>query len=225
MKSVITKIIAGTAMMALAACSGDKLQEQDSSLQSNGHAVGEVRGTAFINKQIQNRVFDKNQVSTFNFKIQTLAGSQLQTLAHLLGEYVESGTHHEFKGGEPNPFGMLLWHQVIDSFADGLGSYCLNNDDTRVVSFAKTGASFTLHQKFSDKLLATCAWGDNLELQQAAAKDLWNGFIGYGAKEERDAFVGFFAATDSAFAMASAEERVSAMITAMMLNPHFLLEK
>lgn len=224
MKSVVGKILAGAAMIAFTACSSTQT-DQGSTVKSNGHAVGEIRGTAFVNKQIQNRALDKNQMSTFNFRIQELAGNQLLTLAHLLGEYVESGAHHDFKGGEPNPFGMLLWHQVIDGFAQGMGSYCVSNDDTRTVTFTKNNAQYTLHPKFHEKLLAACTPTDDVELQTKVAKDLWNAFVGYGAAEERDAFAAFFTAPESPFAMASAQERVTAMFTAMMMNPHFLLEK
>lgn len=220
-----SKSIFAIGIFALALACSDLSNETTSETNANGHAVGEIRGTASVNKQILNRALDKGQISSFNFRIEQLGGNDLLTLAHLLGAYVESGAHHDFKGGEPNPFGMLMWHQVSDAFAKGIGSHCKTADANRLVTFEKTNASFTLHKKFSDRVLAVCNWGDTNELRTEAAKNLWNGFVGFGAAGERKAFIEFFASETSPFAKVGGEERVSAMITAMVLNPHFLLEK
>jgi hypothetical protein len=194
--------------------------EANSETFANGRPVGEIRGTALVNAQIKRRLLTEE--SADGFQIERVAGPEVFSLRGLLGEYSTGSAHTEFRGGEPNPFGLLLWHQVAARFAEGLGSICAQPQGTRSVKFFGTDA-FTLTDAFGDKLAANCEQNLTEAELKSNATSLWRAFVGIGASGEENVFASFFSGAD--FVPANPSERVTAMVLTMVLNPHFLLEK
>jgi len=220
LRSVLT--VFSVLAVALTACtSGD---ETHSVPLANGRAVGEIRGTMLINKQIQRRILDSDDNLTDTFQIEMVAGPEVFSMRGLLGEYSEGGAHAEFRGGEANPFGMLLWHQVAARFAEGLGRICESTNVERSLKFFGS-SGFMMSQSFAEKLAANCDSSLSVVELKANASGLWRAFMGIGASSEEGPWIDFFTDTNSGFISANGSERVSAMILSMMLNPHLLLEK
>lgn len=217
---LIAQVIVFIALGSQYACTS--APENHSEVMANGRPVGEIRGIALVNAQIKKRLL--TQESAEAFQIERVAGQEIYSLRGLLGEYSTGGAHSEFRGGEPNPFGLLLWHQVGARFAEGLSKLCDSPQGARNVQFLGTG-SFTLTDAFADKLVANC----NKDLSETELKTnasgLWRAFMGIGAGTEEGPWVDAFAAQGGELTGMSGAERVSAMILTMVLNPHFLLEK
>lgn len=192
-----------------------------STVMSSGRPIGEIRGTELINKMIRTRLLDADVMSTSSFGIEKVAGYEIYSLKAMLGQYTEGTPTIEFRGGEPNPFGLLLWQQVIARFAEGLAGTCESGSGQ--VSFYD-GTSVTLAPAFNDSLLAACSWSAEEAGRKAVAGKLWRGMAGFSAPEEETAFASFFG-TDASVSDMSGKDRVAAMVIATFLNPHVLLEK
>lgn len=215
-------ILSAVLICLLSACTSSP--ESDSSPYANGRPVGAVRGTLLVNKQIQRRLLDTSVDSTDYFQIEQVAGDDIYNMRGLLGEYSEGGAHAEFRGGEPNPFGMLLWYQVAARFAEGLGGICQATPGDRTLNFFSNG-TFFMSAAFAAKLSANCDRTLAEADLKANASSLWRSVIGIGADAEQEAWTGFFTDANSGFVPGGDSERISAMVLAMILNPHFLLEK
>lgn len=220
MKYVLSSAAIAAALLVLPNC-GKTATEEGSELQANGVAVGDVRGTALINKTIRTRLLDQSAQSTFTFEIERVAGNEIYNMRRLLGQFSEGTAHTEFHGGEPNPFGLLLWHQVLSRFAEGLGRVC-DAPDSPTVTFSLGGGSMQLSASYHAKLKDACKLeGD----KKAVLSKLWRATVGFGAPAEEAAFVELFAADGSELLALAPKARMEAMILAMAMNPHFLLEK
>lgn len=204
--------------LAQSACTAGPDAKSD--VLANGRPVGEIRGTALVNAQIKRRLLTEE--SAEGFQIERVAGPEVFSMRGLLGEYATGSAHTEFRGGEPNPFGMLLWHQVAARFAEGLGSICDQPTGSRTVKFFGTG-TYTLTDGFGEKLAANCAKDLSEAELKTNAISLWRAFMGIGASVEEAPYAAFFSGSE--FTAANSSERVAAMVLTMVLNPHFLLEK
>lgn len=211
------------ALALTAACRTVNPEDNASIVLSTGRPVGEVRGTALVNELIKTRLLNPEDLNTETFQIEMAAGFEIFAMRGLLGQYTEGGSSSTFRGGEPNPFGLMLWHQVIAKLSTGIGQSCAQSEGPAQV---ETGNGFySFNASFSGKLKAVCAWPATDEEQNAAASKLWRSVMGIGAAEEELAFKAFFVGSESPLKDATREQRVEAMFVAMMMNPHFLLEK
>lgn len=212
------KSTALTLLVFAASCGRpDGANEGISTTKANGVPVGDVRGTALIDKTIKTRMFDATAAGTAGFEVAKIAGFEIYSLKALLGQFAEGTAQTSFKGGEPNPMGLLLWHQVMTRFAQGMAGYCADPSVGAITFF--DGSKATLHPAFAAKLKSAC-----LKEEGAEAK-LFTAVMGFGAAAEQAPFEALFAGASSEFANASAKDRVEAMFVVMTLNPHFLLEK
>lgn len=214
-------LLAFGALLLAFACS--RADGPSSDVMSTGRPVGDVRGTALIDKLIRARLLDEGDASALNFRVEKLGGPEIEQLKALLGQYADGGSS-DFRGGEPNPFGMMLWHQVVTRFGQGMGAFCATPDGTDQVTFTY-GGSAKLNAAFAKKLRTACAWPEAADARLDAAQQLWRGVMGYAVPDEEAAFKELFVGAQSPFAGATTAARVEAMFVAMMLNPHFLLEK
>ncbi|WP_394831584.1 hypothetical protein LVJ94_34230 [Pendulispora rubella] len=191
-----------------------------------GIPVGDIRGTALVNKSLQTRLFDPQAPTTQSFTIEKLAGDDVGKLRAFLGQWVTAGTQSKFQGGEPNPFGLVLWHQVIASFAKGMGGVCDTPGTVDVTFPGVSGAPASaakLHRNVAPKIAAACTFEGDAAAKKEAARALFHAVVDDELPEEDTAFADFFAGPD--YAQAAGKTRVEAMFTAMLLNPHFLLTR
>ncbi|WP_394844815.1 hypothetical protein LZC95_48185 [Pendulispora brunnea] len=228
-------------MLSVLACSGvaaagcQKGTGTDESVGTSeaaaGIPVGDIRGTALVNKSLQTRLFDPQAPTTQSFAIEKLAGDDVERLRSFLGQWVTAGTQSKFQGGEPNPFGLVLWHQVIAAFAKGMGGIC---DTPGAVDVTFPGVSAPdaspsgattakLHRNVAPKIAKVCTFEGDDAAKKDAARALFHAVVDDELPEEDAAFADFFAGPD--YAQAPGKKRVEAMFTALLLNPHFLLTR
>ena len=197
--------------------------QEESDLYSNDRPIGEMKGVALINKHLRSKI-KKSESGDFN--IASAAGNQIKTMGIYLGLPDKNGN---FSGGLPGPFGIVLWHQVIDSLATSLGNHCKDlegSKTSRTIRIRQGGVitSFLLVEDFSEAILDVCQWNEQTseKVKKSTAKVLWKEFMGFGS-EASSSFIEM--AKDPEIASLSKEERLRHMFTVLMFEPEFLLSR
>ncbi|WP_394851197.1 hypothetical protein [Pendulispora rubella] len=217
--------------MAVAGCQKGADESLGTSESAAGIPVGDIRGTELVNKSLQRRLFDPQAPTTQSFAIEKLAGRDVEQLRAFLGQWVTAGTQSKFQGGEPNPFGLVLWHQAIAAFARGMGGVC-DTPGTLDVTFPgvstadaspPVATTAKLHRNVAPKIAKVCTFQGDDAAKKEAARALFHAVVDDELPDEDAAFADFFAGPE--YAQAPGKKRVEAMFVAMLLHPHFLLTR
>jgi hypothetical protein len=217
----------------------------------SGVPIGDVRGVADISKSLRTRLFDPADPRTSQFDVARVAGPVFK-LKKQLGTFASEGTTTTYQGGEPTPLRATLWHQLAGRFADGIADLCAN-PGTKVtfvvyepdLSGGPPGSSggvpgipldggatvdqgvFRLQESVAQRIAAVCAFdGDEVQRKQVASS-LFDTVMGIGGSlaPEKASFERRFAVDGASSVTASAKQRVTSMMLALLLSPHFLLAK
>lgn len=122
---------------------------KESSLSELGMAVGTLRGVDAVNNAIRNAFIQLREPmddapdnydnslqlakeqnaspysgSPLGFNILFMLKIPSANLRLLLGSYEQNGPRWEFKGNEPNPFNILLWHNLLYLFSERIAATC-----------------------------------------------------------------------------------------------------
>jgi hypothetical protein len=234
-----------TAAFAACTITGEHTDSTESNV--SGVPIGEVRGVADISKSLRARVFDPADAQTASFDVSRVAGA-IFTLRKQLGTFATEGTTSTYQGGQPTPLRATLWHQVAGQFASTMADLC-TQPGTKVkfpnyqpdfgggpggpgggpffdAGFSEAGV-FRVRPAFAQTVSAVCRYEGDEAAHKQAAGALFDSMMGIGGSlaEEKVAFQNRFASNGSAAAAAPAKERVTNMMIALFLNPHFLLAK
>ena len=213
----------------------DKVADQASSLDASASSQGNIRGVVKVNDDIRYAFLteansEAAQVSDpSEFAIEAQGHVAIYKLRSLMG--LAADFSQEFTGGEPNPFGMTLWHQSVASFARNLANYCTNEDAIIEINKVETSSSFfgttfsedsrnvQLKEEFADNLGKICTQQDDEALEW-----IWMDLVGFDAFGGVETWINHFG-EGADWSGVSAEERVEATLTGMMLSPSFLLNQ
>jgi hypothetical protein len=131
-------------------------------------------------------------------------------LDQLTGTWSTFGAEHTFQNGQPNAVNMVLLRLAFSRFADSVANSC------------KT-PQLIFNEPFFDTLEALCTWPSGEAQSEDVMVEFWLAMMGYNApKSEYEAWRDFVRKT---YARNKPQEAVSAMTLAIMLNPHFLLQR
>ncbi len=132
-------------------------------------------------------------------------------LDHLLGSWFTFGSEHSFQNGTPNALSMVIWHVTLSGFANSMGASC-------------QWPQLALHPQFLANLKKLCAWPAAEAKTDDVLQAFWLAVMGYDApRAEYVAWRDFFLA--SSYKERPAPETISAMTLAIVMNPHFLLQR
>jgi hypothetical protein len=200
----------------------------------SGVPIGDVRGIVDISSTLRTRLLDDADAATASFDVSRVAGPVFR-LRKQLGVFALEGTTSTYQGGTPTPLRATLWHQVAGRFATAIGDVCVKPGTNLTFVAYATGATgtpispttFRLQGPIADKIAAACASSGDEANRRQAVSSLWDAVMGVGGTlaAERAAFETEFAADGSPDVLAAPKERVTNMVLAMLLNPHFLLAK
>lgn len=182
-------------------------------------AVGEYKGLEEIDATLRTRLMaDPNGSFTLANYLKSNGASDAG-LSALLGQWTGNGLEVEFRSGKPNAVNFVLWHIAITGLAQDLAGQCPGEAEN-----PEGAATLALSDAFKAVLEPMCHWPLTSAKADEALEALWLATMAFDApKTELDAFKAF--AKDDVFAKAPAREATAAFLTAIMLNPHFLLRK
>jgi hypothetical protein len=239
------------AIGAMVGCSTPGEATDSTESRVSGVPIGEVRGVADISKSLRTRLFDAADPKTAAFDISRVAGP-IFNLRNQLGTFATEGTTTTYQGGQPTPLRATLWHQIAGRFAAGIADVC-THPGTKVTFVAylpddveppgssggTTGGPtydagpppevgvFHLQDAVARRISAVCTYQGDEAGRRQMASSLFDTVMGIGGSlaSERAAFEKRFAADGASSVTASAGDRVTNMMIALLLNPHFLLAK
>lgn len=196
-----------------------------------GVPIGNQRGVADVTDTLRIRLLDEAEPSTASFAVERVAGSGVYSMRSQLGVFELSGTQSEYRSGVVSPFTMMLWHQVFGRVAAAIGQVCTSQTvDLTLPDYVGGGPKpvvFKLTPEARTTILGACAAAPDEATRRADAGALWTLVMGHGGSlaAEKEAFLSLFAGETSPFLASPPAERVSNMVSAMLLNPHFLLAR
>jgi hypothetical protein len=180
-------------------------------------AVADFRGFLVVDGILTQRLMADGGRFFLGTYLDSYRFDDLYGLPQLLGYDVGGGVRAGFRNGKANAINMVLWHLTLTSLAADVARHCRGD--------APVGtASVALKPRFLETLQPLCAWPAAGARSTAALVQLWQGVLSYDApRAEFEAFKDFF--QGPTYAQADGEDAVAAMMTAMLLNPHFLVRK
>ncbi|HEX4924928.1 MAG TPA: hypothetical protein VFV50_12620 [Bdellovibrionales bacterium] len=126
----------------------------------------------------------------------------------LLGTY-QGGA---FRNGLPSPTNLMLWKIAMTGIARDIAKTCMAQEQER------------FNAEFLAAVSHLCRWPAASAQTDAVLEDLWLALMGYSAPEEEYlAWRGFL--KSDYMQKLDAGQAVTAMATAILMNPHFLLRK
>jgi hypothetical protein len=147
-------------------------------------------------------------------------------LPALLGVYSGDGVRSEFRNGQANALNMVLWNLTFQSLArDAAAAACPSTPGTPSPSESDSFA-FSFSDGFLDVLAPLC--GGDQAPDAAALGAVWDAVMASDApQEERDAFLADFGPGGDAFGVLAAKGQtaVTGTMTAILMNPHFLIRQ
>jgi hypothetical protein len=234
-KTMRHALLAPALALAALACTARTDETDRSMSEVTGVPIGQLRGAADVSSTLRVRLLDPGDPRSTSFDVARVAGGALFGLRRQLGAFVPAGTGSEYQGGVPTPFNMMLWHQVLGRVAIAFGDTCASGDAAlRFPAYFASGpdpdvATFRLFPSVAEKVAAACAFGGAEADRRAIAGSLWDAVMGVGGSlaAEKAAFVDDVARPGSPLSSdgATPAQRVTSIVLAMLLNPHFLLNK
>ena len=164
-------------------------------------SASQLRGAAAVEKILNARVSREGlNISLSDYLNFSLHG--------LLGSY-QNGV---FRNGTPISTNFTLWKIVMTGFAAEAVKLCEGEGQQK------------FNAEYLESMSHLCQWPANTAKTDAALENFWLAHMGYDAPpEEFHAWKTFF--LNSEFRDEPAMKAVPAMVTAILMNPHFLLRK
>ncbi len=185
-------------------------------------AVADFKGFFAIDGAVRDRMLDLEASDQFYLGryLDSYSRQRAFGLPELLGVETGNGVRSGFRNGKANAVNVVLWHLAVSGLAADVAKVC-------DAGSPDVGYQMRLSDSFVDILLPLCKQGDDVEI--VAARDrLWDEVMAYDApQEEKDAFLAAFG-EDGELGTLSGEggaPSVRGMMTAIMMNPHFLIRK
>jgi hypothetical protein len=170
-------------------------------ISAPAQSASQFRGYAAIEKILNGRMSsEKNEIRLSNY---------LDTNLHvLLGSY-QAGV---YRNGVPIAVNFLLWKIVMSGFASEASKLCQGEGQEH------------FDPEYLEIVSYLCQWPGSAAKNETALQNFWLVHMGYDAPEtEYTAWKEFFLTSD--YKDASAGKVIPSMVTAILMNPHFLLRK
>src|SRR5262249_2527100 len=140
-------------------------------------------GVALVNGMIRTRMLAEDSPTTASFELERVGGEPFYEQRAALGQFDALGADNVYRGGEPNPFGMLLWYHLTRILSDAVGDVCESGSKNIVLN----GAEYTLSDRFFSRVRSACTSSEDSVLGE-----LWSAVLSFGLTGERTAFVNEF---------------------------------
>lgn len=185
--------------------------------EGGGRPVGEFLGAPALQQALVENLFDQTDLGTKQFQLSRVLGDGIDAQKTLLGGNDTDGDRFDFRGGVPNPLGVLLWYKTMKSLAATLGTVCAQAPTDRVLNLVRSKQKPVLRTDFHATVRKICdAPPTEVELNQ-----MWKFVIGFGQDDEKTAYKDQFKAN----AEADGAKRVEAIALTLLMNPSFLLQQ
>ena len=202
--------------------------DSPSATKAQGQPKGTMRGVDSIEKQITSNLMGP---MSQNFKLTYVAGRSVSQMQNLLGAWIETNQGSRFLGGEPNPFGLVLWSEIFSRFATTAAERCnlpQGSDDLSISfdNYADGFSFFSVSSNFAKVIDDLCQSASEEALENSSRhrqhlNAVWYLIMGFSAPDsERKAFVEYFEGVKGI----ESEQYVEDILLAIFLNPYFLLE-
>jgi hypothetical protein len=176
----------------------------------------DYRGFYMVNDIIEQRLMVDDGQFFLGTYLDSYGRDFLYGLPELLGFDAGTGLHAEFRNGKANAVNIVLWHLAMSSVARDIALQCAGN--------LPAVTTFSLKPEFIAVLQPLCAWPAADARKTGPLVMLWQSVMSYDApRSEFEAFKEFFQGPD--WDAATGEEAVAAMMTAMLMNPRFLVRQ
>jgi hypothetical protein len=183
--------------------------------QRSRDLAADYRGFYAVNDILEQRLMVENGGFFLGNYLDAPSRDYVFGLPELLGYDAGSGLHAEFRNGKGNAVNIVLWHLTTSSVARDVARQCGEQP---------VQSSYSLKPEFIEVLRPLCAWPAAEARKTAPLVLLWQTVMSYDApRTEFEAFKEFFQGPD--WDGADGEQAVAAMMTAMLMNPHFLVRQ
>lgn len=173
--------------------------------------VSEFKGAQAIERILNGRIIAPGNVLDFGM---AYLGGDL-SLKDLMG-FPGRNVNEKFRNGKPNSVNMLIYYLVFQAYARDLSKACGSAGEGGMVQM--------LQPAFRDTLRRICDWPGMGDKPEDTLFDLWVGLMSFDAPyDEFVIWKNFFLSGE--FANQSANEVLSSMIFAVLMNPYFLLKQ
>lgn len=181
--------------------------------QVAGNQIGQFKGLRSISDVLSSRLMEG---SNFNLITSIKNNDGYRDLEPILGAFNGVGIKNKFSNGIPNPLNSLLWSTLLKNFAAEITSrscdfFRINDEAVNII-----GKCFTSKTQASDE--DQPVWEEN-------PKALWTLLMQQDAPPtEYQAWIEWLKSKEFNAAYQTKYERLQAAISAITLNPYFLLE-
>ena len=184
--------------------------------EGGGRPVGEFIGGPSIQQILWENLFDQSAAATKKFQVTRVLGKGVYAQKGLIGANDVDGDRFDYRGGVPNPLGVLLWYKTMKALASSMGAVCAQAPDDKTLVFARSADRPVLRADVYALLRKLCtAPAADADLEQA-----WKTVVGYGLDDERAAFKAQFKDVDG-----DGAKRVEGIMLSLLMNPSFLLQQ
>lgn len=185
--------------------------------------VGSMRGLFAINQHIRASFLEEGTSATASFDLSKIAGPQVEQLRMQLGFQFENPSGNLFIGSKPNPFGLIVWQELLVEFGLSLGRICDSGEAK--LTFPRAGsAQFNLAPEVFDHLLRICTTMDQSELR---AEMFSHWYLANGGLDEAEGeiLIDEMLKDDFKWAELTPAQRVEYVWFASAYHPAFLLRQ
>lgn len=188
--------------------------------EGGGTPVGEFVGGPAIQQIVWENLLDQNELSSKTFRVSRILGSGVFQQRGLLGGNADEGDRFEFRGGVPNPLGVLLWYKTMRTFAGSFGKLCDQPVESRTLTFPRSFDAPIIRTDLNETLRRIC----NAPATTDDLTKLWRTVIGIGLDDEKAAFLAAFG-PDTPDTFDTGSLRVESVMVALLMNPSLLLQQ
>ena len=225
--AVIRRVTFATICFVLAACGAQRGTESSSLQSAAGQPIGQYRGYALINRDLQETVVDSRDSLGFNFVAfaarDGLSFGSTQALQPLLGEWTREGLGGSlpsvFRNGVPTAVSAFLYERIMGRLGEVLAGAC----DSATFELGKSFAGQYYRYRFSEDFLRVtrpvCSGESNLRV---ASLELWQLLVGYDFDRYFESLMDWIERTPDLDQM-TPKERLEIVMRTVLLHPVFLL--
>lgn len=203
---------AGLVLMSLAASCASGPAVTDPPDESQVPIAGHLRGYDAIEQIVRDRLIARGSPFTLAPYLDS-TGEFLSTLVPLLGVQGGDGLRSGLINVSPNSLNVLLWNVTLGSLAADVARHC-----------GASGTTLPMNAPLAAVVRFLCDWPLAQPAGRTALEALWLVVMAHDApQDEMAAFVDFFSGPE--YSVPTAADALRDLLTAIFMNPNFLLER
>jgi len=189
--------------------------------------IANYRGYLAINALVMDRMIVEQPWFNIGYYLNGFSFSSgddtVEGLPALLGHYEGNGLDSGFRNGKPNAINVVLYHLLMSSLAVDLASRCATGSPTPPPAPDRPGPMITLRPEFRAAIAPVCAWPETTAMSDEALLGLWLAVMKFDAPSTE--FAAWKEFVRSEYSSRTAAESLPDMLLAILMNPHFLIQK